>query len=196
MGGCGCLLVLCVCLLAVVAFSFSQGWLPLSAGETPPASPTAPSRATRTPLPRSTSQATPIVPGTPIAPGTPAAPAASTAFPGISRVVLATATQGDNKDPLGVTDTFAPVQQIFHAVVSVAALPDNTKVKAVWYVVNVGTASDVNSLIDQFELTASGTQNLDFTLTVGPTGKWPVGSYKVEIYVNGILARTVPFQVK
>jgi hypothetical protein len=115
---------------------------------------------------------------------------------GITTVVMAKDTKGDNKDPVDVTDTFAPTQRVFHAVVSIVDLPTNTKLKAAWYVVDVGTASAPNSKIDDFELSTDGTRNVDFTLTVGPSGRWPVGRYKVEIYKNGNLERTVNFRVQ
>ncbi len=189
-GGCGCLLLLCVCVLAVVAYGISQNWFQTGTqfGTPTPAAIQVPSSGLSTP-----SQLPPAVGGT--AQPLPAAGATPTAFPGLVKVVLATSTQGDNKDPLGATDTFAPTQKIFHAVVSVADLPDNTPVRAVWYVVDIGDPSQANSKIDEFTLPASGTRNLDFTLSVGPSGKWPEGSYKVEIYINGVLARTVPFRV-
>jgi DnaJ domain len=111
----------------------------------------------------------------------------------ITDVVMATSTSGSNFDPIGVTDTFTP-SATFHAVVTIAEAPANTNVKAVWYAADVGSAAPANTKIDEYTLTTEGSRNLDYTLK--PTTTWPVGTYKVEIYENGTLARTVSFTVQ
>jgi hypothetical protein len=111
----------------------------------------------------------------------------------ITNVVMATGTQGANFDPVGVTTTF-PTDATFHAVVTITDAPDNSKIKSVWYAVDVGNASAPNTLIDQYELTTSGSRNIDFTLK--PQTAWPPGSYRVEIYGNGTQAKSLTFQVQ
>lgn len=191
-GGCGCLVLLCAFLISAFLFASAQGLLSFGSA-TLTATPTlqsiaTPALVTVTP-PRPQPSPTRPQPTT-IARTTP------TPSSGISSVVMAKDTQGDAKDPVDITAAFAPTQKIFHAVVAVVDLPANTKLKAIWYVVDVGSAAAPNSKIDEFELTTDGTRNVDFTLTVGPSGRWPVGRYKVEIYMNGSLERTVNFRVQ
>ncbi len=129
-------------------------------------------------------------------------PSANTAAPAntstagadvISKVVLATGAQGDNYEPTGVTNNFAPDATI-HAVVTIANAPDNTSIGAVWFVQDVGNAASPNSMIDQYSLTTNGSRNLDFTLK--PKTTWPEGTYRVEIQVNGKTVTTQTFTVK
>ena len=112
----------------------------------------------------------------------------------ISDAVMATDTQGDNFEPVGVTDTYAADQAVFHAVVSVANAPDDTTVKAVWTAVDVGDAAEPGTLIDETEMSVDGSRNIDFTLESN-SGQWPPGTYKVDIYLNGDLDRTLNFSV-
>jgi len=108
--------------------------------------------------------------------------------------VMATDTQGDNFEPVGVTDTYAVDQAVFHAVVSLANAPSDTTVKAVWTAVDVGDAAEPGTVVDETEVTAEGSRNIDFTLT-SDSGQWPVGTYKVDIYLDGELDRTLNFSV-
>jgi hypothetical protein len=70
--------------------------------------------------------------------------------------------------------------------------PDDTKVKAVWTAVSVEGA-DPNTLIDQTELTSGGGA---LTFNLSNAGPWPTGQYKVELYLNDKLDRTLEFQVQ
>jgi hypothetical protein len=97
-------------------------------------------------------------------------------------------------DPSGnpETTTFAPDQQTVYCIVTLANAPDDTKVQAVWTAVEVGDEQP-NTLIDQSELT-SGDAELTFKLTNNML--WPTGKYKVELYLNGKLDRTIEYQVQ
>jgi hypothetical protein len=82
--------------------------------------------------------------------------------------------------------------QVFYCLVELANAPDDTTVKAVWYAVSV-EGTEPNLLIDQSELTL-GDGTATFNLTNNQL--WPVGTYKVEIYLNGELNQTLEFQVQ
>jgi hypothetical protein len=112
----------------------------------------------------------------------------------ITNAVMAKEVQGDNFDPVGVTDTYPSDQPEFHAVVTVSNAPDDTVVKAVWVAVDVGSAAEPNTTVDETEVTVEGSRNVDFTLTPAG-GAWPPGSYKVDIYLNDKLDRTLNFTV-
>jgi hypothetical protein len=80
----------------------------------------------------------------------------------------------------------------FYCVVELADAPDDTKVKAIWTAVEI-EGSDPNTLIDEVEVT-SGSDTLHFDLTNDKL--WPVGKYKVELFLNDKLDRTLEFEVE
>jgi len=82
--------------------------------------------------------------------------------------------------------------QTFYCIVQLANAPDDTKVKAEWTAVLVEGAAP-NTKIDAAEKTV-GDATLTFDLT--GTKPWPKGSYKVDLYLNDKLDRTLEFQVK
>ena len=111
----------------------------------------------------------------------------------ISGITMALDSKGENKDPVNPTTAFSP-SAVFHAIVAVKNAPAKTVFSAAWYVDNVGSAAAPNTLIDTTDLTTDGTRNIDFTLS--PNNKWPVGTYRVEVSVNGTLDTVVKFSVK
>jgi hypothetical protein len=106
---------------------------------------------------------------------------------------MAEDSKGDTKDPVNPTVVFKTTA-VFHAIAALQNAPANTKFTAAWYVVDVGSAAPPNSKIDSTDLTTDGTRNVDFTLK--PASTWPVGSYRVEISVNGVLDTVKTFGVK
>lgn len=96
------------------------------------------------------------------------------------------------KDEAGTqtTTTFAP-EDTFYLIVNLANAPEGTKVKATWTAVNAEGA-DPNTHLDDVELT-SGSGTLTFDLA--NDGPWPAGDYKVELYLNDELDRTLDFKV-
>lgn len=111
----------------------------------------------------------------------------------INQVTMALNVQGDDKQPADPTTEFKPTDG-FHAVTAVTDVPANTVFKAVWYAEDTNGAAECNTYIDETEITTEGTRNIDFTLT--PTSAWPVGRYRVELYVDGALDQYVAFYVK
>jgi hypothetical protein len=112
----------------------------------------------------------------------------------IQDVVLAKNVVADQLIPDEVSDTFAPTQSKFHAVVLLKDAPANTILKAVWYVVNA-KGFTANSQIDAAEQRATDSLNVDFTLSP-QSGAWPLGNYCVEIYANNALALSKQFRVE
>ncbi len=113
----------------------------------------------------------------------------------ITNAVTARDVKSETFEPVGITDTFPPDQPKLHAVVSIANAPDDTKLKAAWTAIDVGAAAAPNTLIDSTEITAGGTRNVDMTLALDAGKLWPAGSYKVDIYLNGKMDRTLKFTV-
>ena len=81
--------------------------------------------------------------------------------------------------------------QVFYCVVQLANAPDDTKLKAVWTAVEV-EGEQPNTIIDQSEITTS--KPAYFHLT--NQGLWPKGKYKVDLYLNDKLDRSLEFQVQ
>ena len=88
------------------------------------------------------------------------------------------------------TTVFGP-NDTFYCIVQLANAPDDTVVKAIWYGVD-GQSTTPNFVLDEAEATG-GTGGV-FNLTTDVP--WPTGPYKVEIYLNGTLDRTLEFQVQ
>jgi hypothetical protein len=112
----------------------------------------------------------------------------------ISKAVLAKDVS-DNFDPIDPTSTFPTDQPVIHLVLTLKNVPSDTKVKALWTAVDVGDAAPANTKIDELEQTMNGSGNLDFTLSIPSSGVWPVGKYKVDIYLDGKLDKTLEFTV-
>ena len=99
------------------------------------------------------------------------------------------ATDADGNNPATVFSQEA----IFFAVVDLKNAPDDTKLKAVWTVVNAED-TDPNLVINETEFTSSDAlvhfqlENTDYL--------WPIGQYKVDIYLNDTLDKTLTFEVQ
>ncbi len=97
-----------------------------------------------------------------------------------------------SKDEAGsqTTTTFGPDDK-FYLKVNLANAPDTTKVKAAWTAV-AAEGAESNTHLDDVELT-SGSGVLTFDLD--NANPWPAGEYKVDIYLDGQLERSLPFRV-
>ncbi len=109
---------------------------------------------------------------------------------------VSTANISDAKtatDPEGASPTTVFDQgDVFYAVVTLANAPDDTTVKASWVAVQA-EGVDPNLVIDEAELT-SGSGLLQFDLSNDKL--WPVGKYKVDLYLNSELDRSLEFEVQ
>jgi hypothetical protein len=91
------------------------------------------------------------------------------------------------------TTSFTPDQQTFYCIVDLANAPDDTTVKAVWTAVDTGGVVEPNYVIDEAELTSA---DAVLTFDLANDSYWPTGQYKVDLYLNGELDRTIPFTVQ
>jgi hypothetical protein len=82
--------------------------------------------------------------------------------------------------------------ETFYCLVELANAPDETTLKAVWTAISA-EGTDPNLLIDESELT-TGDGTITFNLTNDQL--WPVGTYKVDLYLNGELDRALTFEVR
>ena len=89
------------------------------------------------------------------------------------------------------TSIFNPTDT-FYAFVELKNAPDETKLKAIWTAVDT-PVSEPDTLIDEVELVApSGTHQ--FSLETDTT--WPPGVYKVDIYLEDELEKSLLFEVQ
>ena len=99
------------------------------------------------------------------------------------------------EDPDGNTPTTVyQGDSIFYAIVDLANAPDETVVKASWYAVNA-EGIDPNFFIDEAVIT-TGDGRLTFNLQNQAGMLWPAGSYRVELYLNDKLDRSLEFTVQ
>ncbi len=96
-----------------------------------------------------------------------------------------------NPDGGSPTTVFAQ-DQVFYAIVQLANAPDDTTVKAVWTAVQV-EGYEGETYLDETVLT-SGDGTLTFQMS--NSNLWPIGRYKVDLYLNDTLARTLEFEVR
>jgi hypothetical protein len=80
----------------------------------------------------------------------------------------------------------------FYLVGDLSNAPDDTRLKAVWTVV-AAEGVDPNTVIEERELTAPSGP-FWFSLTQD-TGAWPVGSYKVDLFLDDELNQSLGFLV-
>jgi hypothetical protein len=89
------------------------------------------------------------------------------------------------------TTTFGP-SEVFYCVAELKNAPDDTTVKASWTAVSV-EGVEPNTFIDETAVT-SGSGSLHFELS--NSSLWPNGQYKVDLYLNDELDRTLEFEVR
>ena len=91
------------------------------------------------------------------------------------------------------TTTYSPDTQTFYSFYDLKNAPDDTVVKGVWTLVSA-EGYESNSVIDSAEITG-GDDSYYFSLDRAAEA-WPVGQYKIDLYINDKLAETVEFQVQ
>lgn len=96
--------------------------------------------------------------------------------------------------PIEPTTTFAPDTAVIHVAFKVSAARAGTRLKSVWRAVDVGGAVPANSQLAESTLTLPGPAPGSFRLRRG-SDPWPVGDYKVELYLDDRLVLTLPFKV-
>lgn len=120
-----------------------------------------------------------------------AAAACSASF-SVSTANIRSAKLSANESGSPEITMFRPDDFTVYCIVDLANAPSDTVVKSVWTAVDV-EGVDANTLIDEVSLT-SGDSILTFDLT--NSQPWPVGKYKVDLYLNDKLNRTLEYQVR
>lgn len=122
------------------------------------------------------------------------------------RAVSATATAGapvtatlarsvtPDHQPVEPTTTFSPEAPAFHVAFRVVRAAPGARLKAVWTAVDVGDAAPPNTEIDETTVAIGAPAPGVFHLQRGPR-PWPVGDYRVDLYLDDELVATLPFTV-
>jgi hypothetical protein len=99
----------------------------------------------------------------------------------------------ENTKPATKFSTKAPQLVVFFVGDGVKV---GEKVRGVWIADDVGKVAPKNTKIAEDTVTATEEkQSSAFTLS-RPTKGWPVGQYRVELYVGDKLAETLKFEIK
>jgi len=96
-------------------------------------------------------------------------------------------------DGVDQTSVFAPNDPSFYCFFDLNNAPDGTVMKGVWTLVSA-EGYDSNSEIDSAEIT--GSDNTYYFSLGGGTDPWPVGTYKIDLYVDGNWVETIEFEVQ
>ncbi len=98
----------------------------------------------------------------------------------------------DENDSSTVT-SYSPSDPGFYCYFDLNNAPDSTVVKGVWTLVSAD-GYESNSEIDSAEIT--GGDNTYYFSLGGGTDPWPVGKYKIDLYIDGSLVKTIEFEVQ
>ncbi len=90
----------------------------------------------------------------------------------------------------GEKTTVYAQDQPFLFIVELANAPDSTRVKAVWYIIHEDGKEE------QFVEKELKTGDSPITFSATNNGLWPVGRYKVMLYLNDELDREREFSVE
>lgn len=93
------------------------------------------------------------------------------------------------------TTVFRPDTPKVFCVWRVEGARAGTPIRAVWIAEDSGGAAPPNYKVDESRHTLPGTASGAFTLSK-PTAGWPVGRYRLEIWLGEKLAKTLRFTVK
>ena len=91
------------------------------------------------------------------------------------------------------TTMYSPSDKTFYCFFDLNNAPDSTVVKGAWTAVSA-QGVDANYAIDSAEIT--GSDNTYYFKLDRSTDAWPVGKYKIDLYIDGKLVQTVEFEVQ
>ena len=98
-----------------------------------------------------------------------------------------------NGEPGDSTNTFNPDDHTIHCLIKLKEGKEGTRVKFSWWIVDAGDSK--NEKLKEIDYTTeSDNPNVHGNLNVQKD--WPDGKYKVDIYINGNLDKTLTFNVQ
>jgi hypothetical protein len=91
------------------------------------------------------------------------------------------------------TTSFGPDDRTIHCVVKLKEAKRGTKMKFSWWIVDADGSK--NQKIKDIDYTTRTLENIVHGHLSLPQD-WPIGQYKVQVYVNGDLDRTIPYSIQ
>ena len=98
-----------------------------------------------------------------------------------------------NGQPGAHTSIFAPGDRTIHSVATLKEAKAGTQMKFSWWIVDADGTQ--NQKIKDIDYTTKALESVIHGHLTLPQD-WPTGRYKVQVYVNGNLDRTVPYAVQ
>lgn len=99
---------------------------------------------------------------------------------------------GDGK-PGTETDTFEPADRTVHCVTRLKQAKSGTQMRFVWWIVDADNTQ--NQKIKDIDYRTRALENIVHGHLTVPQD-WPIGKYKVQVYVNGDLDKTAFYSVR
>jgi hypothetical protein len=100
----------------------------------------------------------------------------------------------DSGKPGESSTTFAPDEHTVHCVIDLNKAKGGTTVKFTWVAVDVEGLAKNDELKSIDYTTRSFENNIHAHLTLPKD--WPKGTYKVDVYINGALDKTIDYTVE
>jgi hypothetical protein len=85
--------------------------------------------------------------------------------------------------PINPTLSFEAGASEINVSAKIANAPRNTEVRAELFYIK-GAANTTNKLVSASRANVEGTTYIGFTFTRGSIGAWPIGEYRVDLYVK------------
>ncbi len=98
-----------------------------------------------------------------------------------------------NGQPGESSEGFGPDDRRIHSVAKLKAAPPGTKVRFSWWIVSAQGAE--NEKLQDLDYTTKQADEVVHS-HVGLPNDWPPGKYKVDVYVNDSLDKTINFTVE
>ena len=96
-------------------------------------------------------------------------------------------------DPGDETNAFSPGDRTIHCVAKLANAKAGTTMKFSWFIVDAGGSK--NEKVKDIDYTTGALENIVHGHLTLPQD-WPIGKYRVEVFVNGNLEKTAQYSVK
>jgi hypothetical protein len=96
-------------------------------------------------------------------------------------------------DPGDETNSFSPGDRTIHCVAKLNEAKAGTNMKFSWFIVDAGGSKDEK--IKDIDYTTGALENIVHGHLTLPKD-WPIGKYKVDVFVNGNLEKTARYSVQ
>jgi hypothetical protein len=126
--------------------------------------------------------------------GTSSTNSTSTAGPGEFIGEIRMAKDDGSGDPQDdAVTSFSPTDRTIHCVVKLKDADAGTKMKFSWWIIDAG--GEKNEKIKEIDYTTRALENVVHGHLTLPQD-WPKGKYKVDVYVNGNVDKTINYAVE